>query len=68
MSSYIRQAVARVRRAVVRTIVVTAAGGTALELTTHLPTQGRSSEFYHHLVDQQITPLMRRWLDPESEL
>lgn len=38
----------------------------ALEITTHLPSQGRSSLFFHRVVDDYITPWMRRWLDPEG--
>lgn len=62
----IRNAVSSVRRAAVRTVV----GGTIVlgvtEWTTHLPTQGRSSAFYHALSDDYVTPAMRRFLDPEG--
>jgi hypothetical protein len=61
-----RQAVQSVKRVVVRTAVVTVAGGVLLEVTTHLPSQGRSSSFYHMAADEWVTPLMRRFLDPEG--
>jgi hypothetical protein len=55
-----------VRRFTVRTVV----GGTVVlgvaEWTTHLPSQGRSSAFYHTLSDDWVTPAMRRFLDPEG--
>ena len=38
------------------------------EFTTHLPSQGRSSEFYHAIADNVGTPLLRKFLDPEGEL
>eukprot|EP00934_Nitzschia_sp_Nitz4_P007129 Nitzschia sp. Nitz4//scaffold63_size106090//46229//49405//NITZ4_004390-RA/size106090-processed-gene-0.125-mRNA-1//1//CDS//3329555975//7119//frame0 len=37
-----------------------------LEVTTNLPSQGRSSLFYHTVADQIITPLLRRVLTPEQ--
>ena len=61
-----QQAARSVRRAVVRTTVVTVTTVGALEVTTHLPSQGRSSEFYHTLANEWVTPLMRRFLDPEG--
>ena len=36
-----------------------------LEVTTELPSKGRSSKFYHRLADEYITPAMRRYLNPE---
>lgn len=39
----------------------------ALEVTTHLPSQGRSSEAYHKLSDEFVTPLIRRVLNPEGK-
>jgi hypothetical protein len=45
-------------------VVTTVASGTAvlvlIEVTTHLPSQGRSSATYHSLVDETITPVS--WL------
>jgi dihydroorotate dehydrogenase len=49
------------RRATIRTVVVVG----AIEVTTHLPSQGKSSELYHHLSDEWGTPLLRRLLNPE---
>jgi len=36
-----------------------------VELTTNMPSEGRSSEFYHIVTDKVLTPLLRR-LDPED--
>jgi len=55
----------QIRRKVVRTVVTSAAVVGAVELTTHLPSQGRSSEFYHWLSDRVALPVLRRTLDPE---
>jgi hypothetical protein len=61
-----KQALRSIRRATLRTLV----GGTVvvgtIEVTTHLPSQGRSSEFYHKLSDDLATPLLRRVLGPEG--
>mmetsp|Transcript_25336 Transcript_25336/g.37313 ORF Transcript_25336/g.37313 Transcript_25336/m.37313 type:complete len:505 (+) Transcript_25336:136-1650(+) len=38
----------------------------ALELTTHLPSEGRSSKFYHSLADKVVTPLIRFLVSPED--
>lgn len=56
----------QIRRAVVRTAVTTTAVVGAIEITTHLPSQGRSSEFYHWLSDRVALPVLRRTLDPET--
>ena len=37
-----------------------------VEYTTHLPSEGRSSIVYHRFYDEIITPLGRRFLDPED--
>ena len=37
-----------------------------VEVFTHLPSQGRSSEFYHNMNDNLITPLIRQFLNPEQ--
>lgn len=50
-------------RAVIKTVVVVG----VVEVTTHLPTQGRSSEFYHYVADQIVTPTLRRVCGPEGE-
>jgi dihydroorotate dehydrogenase len=49
-----------------RTTLRTAAALTLLEVTTHLPTEGRSSLTYHHFFDTIITPLGRRLFNPED--
>jgi dihydroorotate dehydrogenase len=36
-----------------------------LEVTTRIPSQGRSSSLYHSMVDDWIVPVMRRSLNPE---
>lgn len=61
MSTFMQQ----VRRTVVRTVVTSAAVVGAVEVTTHLPSQGRSSECYHWLSDRVALPVLRRALDPE---
>jgi len=50
----------------VRTIVGGAVVVGSLEVTTHLPSQGRSSTFYHGLADDWVVPAMRRFLGPEE--
>ena len=51
-------------------ILKTTGTGVALvaltEVTTHLPSEGRSSEFYHYLSDSIVTPGIRTWLGPEE--
>ena len=37
-----------------------------LEVTTHLPSEGRSSAVYHSLADQWVVPAMRKLLGPEE--
>jgi len=56
---------AAVRRAVVNTAVTTTLVVGTLELTTHLPTQGRSSAFYHQAADTAL-PIMKRFLGPKG--
>ena len=55
------------RRFVVRTVVGATVTVGTLEVTTELPSKGRSSWFYHYLADEVGTPLMRRFLGPESK-
>jgi hypothetical protein len=57
----------RTKRRAVRTLVGALAGLGVLELTTHLPSQGRSSEIYHKVSDDWATPALRTFLDPEGE-
>ena len=54
------------QRKVKTTALSAAAAASLLEITTHLPTEGRSSLAYHHFFDSVITPLGRRVFDPES--
>ena len=56
----------QIRRSVVRTVVTTTAVVGVVEVTTHLPSQGRSSEFYHKLSDRVALPVLRSVLDPET--
>lgn len=69
-SQSIASTMAAMLRRVRNTVIKTAAAGTILvgtvEVTTHLPSEGRSSRFYHSLIDDMVTPLMRRVLDPET--
>jgi hypothetical protein len=54
------------RRVVVRTVVGTTLVLATVEVTTQLPSQGRASWFYHYLADDVATPLLRKFLQPES--
>ena len=54
------------RRRTVRTIFGGAIVVGTIEVATHLPSQGRSSYFYHTLADDWIVPTMRRVLGPED--
>lgn len=56
-----------IRTAFWRTVVPAGVAVGVLELTTHLPSQGRAAPLYHTVADEWITPLMRRFLDPESK-
>jgi hypothetical protein len=38
-----------------------------IELTTKLPSEGRSSQLYHDLSDKFATPLLRKLLNPEGK-
>ena len=53
-------------RTTVRTVATTATLGLALEVTTHLPSEGRSSQFYHDVCDGVAMPLIRRMVGPEQ--
>jgi hypothetical protein len=55
------------RRVMVRTVVGTTLVVATVEVTTQLPSQGRASWFYHYLADDVATPLLRKFLQPESE-
>mmetsp|Transcript_9509 Transcript_9509/g.14607 ORF Transcript_9509/g.14607 Transcript_9509/m.14607 type:complete len:479 (+) Transcript_9509:187-1623(+) len=52
------------------TVMRTFAAGTLtvglIEVTTHLPSESRSSLFYHHVCDNVVTPALRYTLDPET--
>ena len=37
-----------------------------IEYTTHLPSQGRSSQLYHRVADEIVTPFIRTVLNPED--
>ena len=56
----------QLKRTAVRATATTVGLGVALEVTTHLPSEGRSSEFYHTLSDGIVMPLVRLCLDPEQ--
>jgi hypothetical protein len=55
-----------IRTAFWRTVIPAGVAVGVLEVTTHLPSQGRAAPIYHTVADEWITPLMRRFLDPES--
>mmetsp|Transcript_23176 Transcript_23176/g.54968 ORF Transcript_23176/g.54968 Transcript_23176/m.54968 type:complete len:481 (+) Transcript_23176:92-1534(+) len=54
------------RRATVKTVVGTVVVVGTLEVTTHLPSEGRSSQLYHDIADKIIVPSMRTILSPEQ--
>ena len=56
----------QLKRTALRTAATTAGLGLALEVTTHLPTEGRSSAFYHAVSDGVVLPLIRLCLNPEA--
>ena len=56
----------QLKRTALRTAATTAGLTVALEVTTHLPTEGRSSAFYHAVSDGVVLPLIRLCLDPEA--
>ena len=56
----------QLKRTALRATTTTVGLGVALEVTTHLPSEGRSSEFYHTLSDSIVMPLVRLCLNPES--
>jgi len=66
MSGIFQRAIQSVQRATVRTMVGGAIVVGTLEVTTHLPSEGRSSAFYHELADNWVVPLMRGLLGPEE--
>ena len=55
----------QLKRTALRATTTTVGLGVALEVTTHLPSEGRSSEFYHTLSDSVVMPLVRLCLNPE---
>lgn len=59
-----RESLRALKRRTIRTVVGATTLGIGLEVTTHLPSQGRSSAFYHSLCDEWVTPLLRQF-DPE---
>lgn len=38
----------------------------SVEFTTKLPSEGRSSQLYHDISDQIVTPFIRKILNPEG--
>lgn len=54
------------RSNVFRVLGTTGAVLAIAEVTTHAPSQGRSSAVYHRLTDQVVTPLLRKTLNPEQ--
>ncbi len=55
----------QLKRTALRATATTVGLGAALEATTHLPTEGRSSRFYRALADGAALPLVRLCLGPE---
>lgn len=66
MSEALRKMARSVQRATARTMFGGAVVLGTLEVTTHLPSEGRSSAFYHTLADDWVVPAMRKLLGPEE--
>lgn len=60
-------ALKQIRRSVTKTVIAGTIVVGTLEVTTHLPSQGRSSALFHYVSDEWVTPTMRRLFDPESK-
>jgi dihydroorotate dehydrogenase len=60
-----QQASRSLRRVASQIVVGGAVVVGTLEVTTHIPSEGRSSAFYHSLVDDWVVPTMRISLNPE---
>eukprot|EP00980_Cylindrotheca_fusiformis_P021226 scaffold8161_cov111-Cylindrotheca_fusiformis.AAC.3 len=56
-----RRAMQSVRRTAIQAVVVVG----VVEVTTHLPSQGKSSEVYHYVADEWGIPMLRRFLPAE---
>jgi dihydroorotate dehydrogenase len=56
----------QIRQSLLRTTTLSLGSLALLEVTTHLPSQGRSSEIYHSLFDDILTPLGRKLFTPEN--
>ena len=66
MSGIFQRAIQSLQHATIRTLCGGAVVVGTLEVTTHLPSEGRSSAFYHGLADNWVVPAMRRLLGPEE--
>jgi len=55
----------QLRRTAIKATAATIGLGVAVEVTTHLPSEGRSSQFYHDVSDKLVMPLVRLCLNPE---
>jgi len=56
----------QIRNTTIKTVTTGVIVFGTLEITTKLPSEGRSSVIYHRLADEVATPLMRRLLNPED--
>jgi len=56
----------QIRNKTIKTVTTGVIVFGTLEITTNLPSEGRSSMIYHKLADEVATPLMRRLLNPED--
>jgi hypothetical protein len=57
-----------IQRSLLRAVSTSVLVVGAVEVTTHLPSEGRSSETYRRLSDELVTPLIRQVLNPEGNL
>eukprot|EP00804_Cyclotella_cryptica_P005845 CCRYP_000138-RB/>CCRYP_000138-RB protein AED:0.05 eAED:0.05 QI:133/1/1/1/0.66/0.5/4/240/520 len=56
----------QLRNTILQTTTLTIGSIALLEVTTHLPSQGRAAPAYHSLFDSVVTPLGRRLFTPEN--
>jgi len=56
----------QIRQTAIKTVTTGVVVFGTLEVTTKLPSEGRSSEIYHRVSDEVVTPLLRKLLNPED--
>mmetsp|Transcript_5033 Transcript_5033/g.6651 ORF Transcript_5033/g.6651 Transcript_5033/m.6651 type:complete len:135 (+) Transcript_5033:95-499(+) len=56
----------QLRNAAIKTVGTGVVVIGAVEVTTHLPSEGRSSNLYHYMSDGVLMPVIRRFVNPED--